>query len=517
MNIIKITYSASQGMPQINPEAFDAVIKTSVVSEGDKLALVVDSSVTYEFETPVTKIGANAFFDFCIHKITLPDSVESIHPEAFYDISEIESKLVVDDMLIQDNVLIKYLGDGYEEVVMPEGIVEIAPRACKILPAKKLALPAKLKVIGNEAFLDCFNLTSIKFPRGLEKIGDKAFARTLLGTVTIPDTVKSIGTKTFAGCKKLKKIKLGKGLETIGEGAFAQCSLVAKTEGKFTEDNTIVVGDTLVAVFGEREEFTVPEAVTRIGNWAFSSSSDRKFDKRPLGPKEITLHGGVKRIGDYAFSGTRLMKLYIPESVEAIGANPILATPCASVEGKFTFENRAIICGDRFCAHVKRADCYAIPEGIAELGDDAFNGVSLPDVTVTLPKSVKRIGKRCFAAIPHVLSFIQSIVLNEGLEIIDDMAFKERVGLTSLVFPSTLQQLGDKVITHTTYEELTSITFLGLPPSNLLNSLSHKFVLQKRFKGVVKVPAESLEAYKALLPVLLQPTSAYPDGRILSL
>ena len=97
------------------------------------------------------------------------------------------------------------------------------------------------------------------------------------------------------------------------------------------------------------------------------------------------------------------------------------------------------------------------------------------------------------------------------------MAFKERVGLTSLVFPSTLQQLGDKVITHTTYEELTSITFLGLPPSNLLNSLSHKFVLQKRFKGVVKVPAESLEAYKALLPVLLQPTSAYPDGRILSL
>ena len=74
MNIIKITYSASQGMPQINPEAFDAVIKTSVVSEGDKLALVVDSSVTYEFETPVTKIGANAFFDFCIHKITLPDS-----------------------------------------------------------------------------------------------------------------------------------------------------------------------------------------------------------------------------------------------------------------------------------------------------------------------------------------------------------------------------------------------------------------------------------------------------------
>ncbi len=149
MNEIKIGFGPFS-KPRINREAFDAVLKSEVVGE---------NTATYEFETPVTAIGAHAFFDtnkgieedLFLHYIELPDSVETIHPETFDGICKLKSKLLVDNMLIIDNVLIKHF-DSYNsgEVSVPEGMTAIAPGALSGFWAKKSSYHLPLKRSGKK-------------------------------------------------------------------------------------------------------------------------------------------------------------------------------------------------------------------------------------------------------------------------------------------------------------------------------------------------------------------------------
>ena len=75
--------------------------------------------------------------------------------------------------------------------------------------------------IGNNAFEDCTNLTS----------------------VTIPDSVTSIGESAFYGCTILISIKIPNGVVSIGEGAFYGCTSLTS--------------------------ITIPQSVTSIGNETF--------------------------------------------------------------------------------------------------------------------------------------------------------------------------------------------------------------------------------------------------------
>ena len=58
--------------------------------------------------------------------------------------------------------------------------------------------------IGDWAFSDCSNLTSITIPDGVTSIGDEAFGGcSNLTSITIPDSVTSIGADAFSECDNL--------------------------------------------------------------------------------------------------------------------------------------------------------------------------------------------------------------------------------------------------------------------------------------------------------------------------
>jgi hypothetical protein len=59
-------------------------------------------------------------------------------------------------------------------------------------------------LIGEKAFNDCRNLTS----------------------VTIPNSVTSIGDSAFFGCRSLASVTIGNGVTMIGKHAFANCSSI---------------------------------------------------------------------------------------------------------------------------------------------------------------------------------------------------------------------------------------------------------------------------------------------------
>lgn len=82
--------------------------------------------------------------------------------------------------------------------------------------------------IGNYAFLDCPNLTSITIPDSVVSIGEFAFCNCPnLENVVMPNdsnsSLKSIGANAFYQCKKLKSITIPSSVISIGRCAFDVC------------------------------------------------------------------------------------------------------------------------------------------------------------------------------------------------------------------------------------------------------------------------------------------------------
>ena len=69
-----------------------------------------------------------------------------------------------------------------------------------------IVLPDGITHIGNVAFADCANLTSISLPSSLTSLGDGAFSWTGLQSVTIPVSVTTMGEQVFEACNDLRTI-----------------------------------------------------------------------------------------------------------------------------------------------------------------------------------------------------------------------------------------------------------------------------------------------------------------------
>lgn len=61
--------------------------------------------------------------------------------------------------------------------------------------------------IGDQAFYECYELTSVTIPEGVTAIGNEAFGRCYeLTSVIIPGSMKTIGEAAFQNCNKLNSI-----------------------------------------------------------------------------------------------------------------------------------------------------------------------------------------------------------------------------------------------------------------------------------------------------------------------
>lgn len=79
--------------------------------------------------------------------------------------------------------------------------------------------------IGESAFFECSNLTSINIPNSVTTIGESAFYNCYnLTSITIPNSVTSIGGWAFQGCGNLTSITIPNSVTSIGSWAFNKCS-----------------------------------------------------------------------------------------------------------------------------------------------------------------------------------------------------------------------------------------------------------------------------------------------------
>ncbi len=131
---------------------------------------------------------------------------------------------------VDKGVLLKYNGAG-GDVVIPDnlGITSIGDNAfSQCYSLSSLTIPDGVTSIGKSAFYYCENLKSIKIPESTTSIGSGAFwACKTLQNITLPSGITTISNDMFTMCYLLSSLNIPDKVTSIGSGAFSGCALTS--------------------------------------------------------------------------------------------------------------------------------------------------------------------------------------------------------------------------------------------------------------------------------------------------
>ncbi len=235
----------------------EVTISNSVTSIGVGAFCTCNNLVSVTIPASVTSIG-NSAFSGCssLTSVTIPDGVTEISRGAFSGCTSLKSITIPNSVIkISDDSFANCT--SLTSITIPNSVTEIGWEAfqeCTSLSSIKI--PASVTSIGDSAFLRCTNLTEINIdnnnpnycdidgvvynkgkteliicpPRGKTEVSipnsvtiiyDQAFYDCYnLTSIIIPDSVTSIGLSAFWGCISLTSVKIPDSVTTICWDAF---------------------------------------------------------------------------------------------------------------------------------------------------------------------------------------------------------------------------------------------------------------------------------------------------------
>ena len=216
---------------------------------------------------------------------------------------------------------------------------------------KKVVIEDGVTSIGDYAFRDYTNLTSVSIPEGISALPTMCFMGcSKLNNVIIPDSCTTLGMSVFNGCTNLKSINIPNGVVSINQHAFRSCtSLLSVTlpDGLTEINSNVFNGCTNL------QSVNIPDECTSIGSTAFGGCTSLT---------SITIPANVSSVQN-AFDGCSNLS-----SVTIIGGNVSLYIKYAA------FQN------------CNSLTSIIIPERVNKIGRMAFNGcTSLVDATFITP------------------------------------------------------------------------------------------------------------------------------------
>ena len=252
--------------------------------------------------------------------------------------------------------------------------------------------------VGDFAFADCIDLTSLTIGNNVKEIGDCAILRcTGLNSLIVGNAVSYIGEKAINGCSGLSSIIVEE--ENITYDSREKCNAIIETR-----TNTLIAGCRTTKI---------PITIESIGATAF-------FECTTLTSLEIP--SNITHIGSHAFKGcTSLTDIYIPNSVTSIAKYSF--ADCSSLSKIKLPDNLRIIEEQTFsrCSNLSK---LIIPDSIRTIGDLAFAYCNKLD-TLTIGKSVTNIGSAAFSGCKRLKTIINfsDLVFKKGATNYGEVAY----------------------------------------------------------------------------------------------
>ena len=258
-----------------NPDQFGA----NIVAHS-----VVDGKCVIEFDAPITKIPAYAFYK-CKNltgDLVIPNSVKEIGEKAFYDCTGFNGTLTLSNALsVIPEDAFRYCSSLTGDLVIPNSVKEIGNSAFGYCTGFNgtLTLSNKLETIGRIAFLGCSGFKgSLILPNSLTTIGEMAFQECKGFTdLTLPNALSVIPLQVFYGCKSLSgNLVIPASVKEIGKLAFYSC--------------TALNGDS-----ENPSQITLPESLEKIHDSVFLYCNNIKTIKFQSLPEGISKSIGAQK------------------------------------------------------------------------------------------------------------------------------------------------------------------------------------------------------------------------------
>ncbi len=269
--------------------------------------------------------------------------------------------------------------------------------------------------------------------------------QTNLTNVSIPDTViysnmeyvvTGISSEAFALCNSLDSLFIPMSVTEICKNAFNDCASliyinVAEHNSKYFSKDGVLFDK----VNSEVRLLTYPRGI---------------FSTTYVVPDDVVV------IEDGAFRGcSKLSSIIIPKKVVVIGksvfwgCSSLTTIEVSSENTKFYSKDGVLYNKDQTLIvkypAAKSDMSYTIPNGISEIGDEAFTeNTNLTNVTI--PSSVKNIGDYAFSW----CSSLNKLNIPDGVRTIGDKAFYYCSSLLSVTLPKSMIDIGSCAFTGCT-------------------------------------------------------------------
>ena len=228
----------------------------SITSIGRDAFLACENLSNIDLPNSITSIS-NGTFRYCesLTSIVLPDSVTYIGEEAFSECYALT------------------------EIALPDALTYIGDWAFTVCDLTRIDIPKNVTYIGECAFLGCFNLTGIYVHKdnpnySSDNCGvlfDKEKTQLIqapctIAAYTIPNSVTTIGQSAFDQCSNLTSIDIPNSVTYIGDQAFCWCPSLTSID---LPDHLTYIGMQAFAFCYSLTDIDIPNSVTCIDSLAF--------------------------------------------------------------------------------------------------------------------------------------------------------------------------------------------------------------------------------------------------------
>lgn len=356
--------------------------------------------------------------------------------------------------------------DGYP-------VTKIATRAfMENTTLNGISMPWTITEIGGSAFHGCTNLEHITLSPSITYIPATCFLGSGLVECVVPEGVEEIAVQAFLDCKALTVLTLPSTLKYVGNQCFDDLGSSSTTITCYAADAPYGSSEDILGMY--KGTIYVPEASVTdyqsASGWVNCAEKIQAMHT-PIGPIVFDGVTYIEKGGSMA-----LISGNDAEDNDAQGnvtiQKMVYGLPVTSVRNG-AFSNKKLI------------TTVAFPETVTEIGNCVFTSCKAL-TAVLLPSGITKIGDMMFAE----CTALTKCDIPGGVTEIGDNAFESCTSLTSLTLPAALTKLGNFCFAAMggSTAELTCLA--TTPPTASEYSLDG-------FRGTIRVPAASLDAYKA--------------------
>ena len=327
-------------------------------------------------------------------------------------------------------IINKYIGTE-KDVVIGDWVNTIGENAfANREDITSVAIPNSVTRIGDGAFAGCSELTSVSIGQNVIDIGESAFAKcTSLESIIIPNKVNRIGVDAFCECEALSAVSIGNNVTVICDGAFRLCTNITAIK---IPDSVRQLGDTALGGCTALQQVDIGQNVESIGNYAFANC---------FLLKRIELPAHLLGIGEGAFYGCcEISSFDVPNTVNSIG--------CGAFEGCVALKEISVpfVGGNKTFDSLSPASVFGFIFGYGDGGAVQQNWDVTHSLFYHIPANLRSVtvrgGRIAYGAFQNCYMLV-TIDVQSCTSEIGARAFSECRGLTSMSMPAGVTTLGE--------------------------------------------------------------------------